>query len=343
MTDFKSKKFLVTGGAGFIGSWICEYLLQNDAQVTCLDNYSTGLKFNISHMVGHPKFTVLDGNLGETILDDNFGYILHFASRASPEDYQNHPIETMKVNALDTMRLLDYAKKNSSVFMFASSSEIYGNPQVVPTPETYYGNVNPIGAKSSYQESKRFAEAACNAYHKHYGVDVRIPRLFNTYGERLRPDGLYGRVISRFIMQALRDDGVTVQGDGKTTRSFCYISDTCEALIRILKNKETSGIAINVGNVDEISILELANIIIDMTRSKSKISFVKRGDDDADRRCPDIKTAMKVLEWTPKIGLKEGLHRTIVWIKHFVDNQKKYTDIESHRTHQKLDKQQTLS
>jgi UDP-glucuronate decarboxylase len=338
MTDFKSKKFLVTGGAGFIGSWICEYLLQNDAEVTCLDDYSTGLKSNISHVVGHPRFSVLDGKLEETILDDNFDYVLHFASRASPEDYQTHPVETLKVNALDTMKLLDYANKNKCIFMFASSSEIYGNPHVVPTPETYYGNVNSLGAKSSYQESKRFAEAACHVYSKHYGVDVRIPRLFNTYGERLRPDGLYGRVISRFIMQALRDDGVTVQGDGKTTRSFCYISDTCEALIGILKKKETSGIAVNVGNTNEISILELANIIIEMIGSKSKISFVKRGDDDADRRCPDIKTAKRVLEWTPKISLKEGLHRTIAWIKHFIDNQKEYTNIESQRIDQKLDK-----
>ena len=329
MTDFKSKKFLVTGGGGFIGSWMCEYLLQNDALVTCLDNYSTGLKSNISHVIGRRGFTEIEGSIGETTPGGGFDYVLHLASRASPEDYQTHPIETMKVNALDTLKLLDYAKENKSVFMFASSSEIYGNPDIVPTPETYYGNVNPIGAKSSYQESKRFGEAACNVYSKHYGVDVRIPRLFNTYGERLRPDGLYGRVISRFIMQALRDEGVTVQGDGKTTRSFCYISDTCEALIKILTKTETSGIAINVGNIHEISILDLANVIVEMTGSKSKIYFVKRGDDDADRRCPDIKVAMEVLEWMPKINLKEGLRRTIAWIKHFIDNQKEYTSMKS--------------
>lgn len=321
MTILKSKKFLVTGGAGFIGSWICESLLNDGAHITCLDNYSTGLKSNIAHLICHQRFAILEGNIEEMSLDDHFDFVLHFASRASPEEYQRHPVETLKVNAVDTIRLLEYAKKHGSTLMYASSSEIYGNAQVLPTPETYNGNVNPIGAKSSYQESKRFAESVCMAYNQYHNVDVRIPRIFNTYGERLRPDGLYGRVISRFIMQALTDKEITVHGDGKQTRSFCYISDISDALRKMLEKKETSGIVVNIGNHREMSILALANLIKEMCGSRSKISFIKRGADDADRRCPDIRTAMRILEWQPKISLEEGLHRTIAWIKYFIENQ----------------------
>ena len=272
---FDSKKFLVTGGAGFLGSWICESLLDAGAQVTSIDNYSTGLKFNISNLVDNERFVFLEGSIEDVSLDNNdpFDYILHFASRASPEDYQTHPVETIKVNSIDTIRLLEYARKHKCTFMFSSSSEVYGNPMLVPTPETYHGNVDPMGDKSSYQESKRFGEAACKAYNNYYNVDIRIPRIFNTYGERLRPDGLYGRVISRFIMQALTDMNITVHGNGKQTRAFCYISDIREALLKMLIKKEASGIVMNVGNPCEISILELAKTIVEMTGQQIKNIF----------------------------------------------------------------------
>jgi UDP-glucuronate decarboxylase len=235
-------------------------------------------------------------------------------------DYQKHPVDTLKVNSQGTLKLLEYAKDHKSIFLFASSSEIYGNSQMIPTPEDYYGNVNPIGIRACYQESKRFAETACIAYKNNYKVDVRIARIFNTYGERLRPDGIYGRVITRFIAQALTDKGITIHGDGNQTRSFCYVSDTCNALTKILNRKETSGMAINIGYPVEISILELANLILEMTNSKSKINFIKRLKDDPDRRCPFIGTAEKVLDWKPEISLIEGLQNTIKWVKYFIDN-----------------------
>jgi nucleoside-diphosphate-sugar epimerase len=315
-----SKHFLITGGAGFLGSWICErLLLEYQAQVTCLDDYSTGLKSNISHLIGNNRFIVLEKSISNATLDQHFDYVLHFASRASPEEYTTHPVDTLSVNSVDTIRLLEYAKEHNSIFMYSSSSEIYGDATVVPTPETYYGNVNPVGVRSSYQESKRFAEAACIAYHNYYNLDVRIPRIFNAYGERLRPDGLYGRVISRFIMQALTDNDITVHGNGKQTRSFCYISDMCDVFMKFLTNERAVGKVINIGNPHEITILELANLILEITGSKSKITFTKGIGDDAHRRIPDIGLAEKIFCWKPRTTLREGIIRTVRWIKYFLD------------------------
>lgn len=322
LKNLESKSFLITGGAGFLGSWICErLLLEYQATVTCLDNYSTGLKSNVSHLMENNRFVVLEKSISNATLDQRFDYVLHFASRASPEEYTIHPIDTLGVNSLDTIKLLEYAKEHNSIFMYSSSSEIYGAAAVVPTPETYNGNVNPIGIRSSYQESKRFAETACIAYHNYYNLDVRIPRIFNAYGERLRPDGRYGRVISRFIMQALTDNDITVHGNGNQTRSFCYVSDMCDVLMNFLSNDGAAGKVINVGNPHEITILELANIIVEMTGSKSKIIFTKGVGDDADRRSPDISLAENIFSWKPRTTLREGITRTIKWIKYFLDAQ----------------------
>lgn len=315
-----SKNILVTGGSGFLGSWMCDILIREGSDVTCLDNFSTGLKVNISHLNGKDRFHLIEGGIEDLNYSERFGYILHFASRPSPEEYQKNPVETLKVNSLDTIRLLEYAKEHHSVFMLASSSEVYGDAEIVPTPESSWGRVNPVGVRSSYQESKRFAETACVAYNRFYNVDVRIPRIFNTYGERLRPDGLYGRVLPRFIMQALTDSDITVHGNGEQTRSFCYVTDTCGALIRILKNKDTSGKVINIGNPSELTIIEAANIVLDITGSKSKIVFTKRGEDDPERRCPSIQLARKMLGWHPKTVLIEGIKKTVSWVKYFLDN-----------------------
>jgi UDP-glucuronate decarboxylase len=316
----ESKNILVTGGSGFLGSWMCDILIKEGSNVTCLDNFSTGLKINISHLNGKDRFHLIEGGIEDLNYSERFEYILHFASRPSPEEYQKNPVETLKVNSLDTIRLLEYAKEHHSVFMFSSSSEVYGDAEIVPTPESSWGRVNPVGVRSSYQESKRFAETACVAYNRFYNVDVRIPRIFNTYGERLRPDGLYGRVLPRFIMQALTDNDITVHGNGEQTRSFCYVTDTCGALIRILRNKDTSGKVINIGNPSELTILEAAKIVLDITGSKSKIVFTKRGEDDPERRCPSIELARKMLDWHPKTALIEGLKRTVSWVKYFLDN-----------------------
>ena len=316
----ESKNILVTGGSGFLGSWMCDILINEGSDVTCLDNFSTGLKINISHLNGKDRFHLIEGGIEDLNYSERFEYILHFASRPSPEEYQKNPVETLKVNSLDTIRLLEYAKEHHSVFMLSSSSEVYGDAEIVPTPESSWGRVNPVGFRSSYQESKRFAETACVAYNRFYNVDVRIPRIFNTYGERLRPDGLYGRVLPRFIMQALTDNDISVHGNGEQTRSFCYVTDTCGALIRILKNKDTSGKVINIGNPSELTILEAAKIVLDITGSKSKIVFTKRGEDDPERRCPSIELARKMLGWHPKTALIEGLKRTVSWVKYFLDN-----------------------
>lgn len=322
MKELESGKVLITGGAGFLGSWMCETLLQMNAEVTCLDSLATGLKENIDHLLRSNKFKFFDGKVENFSFNEKFDYIVHLASRASPEEYQEYPVETLRVNSVGTLNMLELARKHDAVFMFSSSSEVYGDSTVVPTPESYWGNVNPVGIRSSYDESKRFSEAACMAYMRKHNIDVRIPRIFNTYGERLRPDGLYGRVLPRFVMQALQGLNITVYGDGQQTRSFCYASDTCDGLIKMLATEKATGLVVNLGNPVETTILELANTIVRVTGSKSKIVFTKKSEDDPARRCPDITLAKEVLGWQPKVTLEEGLDRTIPWIKHFLENTK---------------------
>lgn len=322
MGELESSSVLVTGGAGFLGSWVCEGLLQMGAEVTCLDSLATGLKQNIDHLLRSKKFMFRDGTVENASFDSKFDYIVHLASRASPEEYQEHPVETLRVNSVGTLNMLELARKHDAVFMFSSSSEVYGDAGIVPTPESYWGNVNPVGVRSSYDESKRFSEAACMAYFRKHGLDVRIPRIFNTYGERLRPDGLYGRALPRFVMQALQGHDITVYGNGKQTRSFCYASDMRDGLITTLTAKNAAGLVVNLGNPAEITVLELANTVVRMVGNESRITFAKRGEDDPERRRPDITLAKKILGWQPRVTLEEGLRRTIPWIRHFLDSTK---------------------
>ena len=313
--DFENKRVLVTGGAGFVGSWICDVLAGFDVEVTCLDDFSTGKRENIDHLLGKSCFKFVEDDVCNFRSKVKFDYVLHLASRASPEKYQQHPIKTLKANSFGSYNMLELARKNDAKILFASTSEVYGDAQVVPTPETYWGNVNPIGVRSCYDEGKRFGEALFMAYHRQYGLDVRIARIFNSYGPRLRSEGAYGRAVSRFITQALTGQPLTVYGDGTQTRSFCYITDTIMGLSSLLIKREARGEVVNIGNSKEITILELAQEIKKLTESASPITFCTLPEDDPRRRCPNTSKAMKLLGWKPKISLEKGLVRTIEWFK----------------------------
>lgn len=310
---FAGRSVLVTGGAGFIGSWICDVLAKAGAEVICIDNFSSGRRSNISHLEG--KIKLVEGRVESSEVEEKCDIIFHLASRASPEDYQMHPVDTLRTNSLGTLRVLEKAARDMSRVVYASTSEVYGDAKVVPTPETYNGNVNPVGPRSCYDEGKRFGEALCVAFFRERRLDVRIVRIFNTYGPRIREDGYYGRALPRFISQALVDRPVTVYGDGKQTRSFCYITDTVEAILRISLAEGLSGEVFNVGNPEEISILELAKRVIEKTRSRSEIAFMPAIQDDPRRRCPDIRKIGKMVGWKPKITLDYGLERTVEYLK----------------------------
>jgi UDP-glucuronate decarboxylase len=313
--NMTGQKALITGGAGFIGSWLSEILVGIDVQTVCLDNLSSGSLSNIEHLRRFGRFTFVQSDLEDfESTGDSFDFILHLASRASPEDYQTHPIETLKVSSLGTLKALEIARKDDAKFLFTSTSEVYGDSNMIPTPETYWGNVNPIGPRSPYDEGKRFSEALCKAYEKKYGLDIRIVRIFNTYGPRLRPEGLYGRAVSRFIMQATQGRDITVYGDGSQTRSFCYITDTIKGILSILTKDSAHGEVFNIGNQDEITILELAKMIKTLTKSSSKMTFHPIPEDDPRRRLPEITKAERILNWKPQIQLEEGLKRTITWL-----------------------------
>jgi len=310
---FEDKNVLVTGGAGFIGSYLCDVLVELGASVTCLDDFSTGLIQNIDHLFKRRNFKLIKGNVAEFGGEEKYDYILHFASRASPEDYQFHPAETLLANSIGSYRMLELARKDKSRILFASSSEVYGNTKVIPTPETYWGNVNPVGPRSCYDEGKRFGEALFMAYCREYGVDGRIVRIHNTYGPRLRAYGNYARALSRFIMQALNGANITVYGDGTQTRSFCYITDTTVGILLALSNERSKAEIFNIGSSDERTILQLAEIVKQIAGSRSQIVFESLPPDDPERRCPDISKAAQVLEWRPQVILENGLPRTIDW------------------------------
>jgi len=313
--NMTGEKALITGGAGFVGSWLSEILVGLDVQTVCLDNLSSGSLSNIEHLRRSGRFTFVQSDLEYfESAGDSFDFILHLASRASPEDYQAHPIETLKVSSLGTLKALEIARKDDAKFLFTSTSEVYGDAKMIPTPETYWGNVNPIGPRSPYDEGKRFSEALCKAYEKEYGLDIRIVRIFNTYGPRLRPEGLYGRAVSRFIMQATQGQDITVYGDGSQTRSFCYVTDTIKGILSILTKDSARGEIFNIGNQDEITILELAKMIKTLTESSSKMTFHPMPEDDPRRRLPEITKAERILNWKPQIPLEEGLKRTITWL-----------------------------
>jgi UDP-glucuronate decarboxylase len=310
--SFEDQTFLVTGGAGFLGSWICSILLEKNARVICLDNLASGQEQNIEELRENENFSFLRHDISQPVfLDRKVDVVLHMASRASPLEFERFPIQIMKANTLGTWVALGIAKKNRARLLFTSTSEIYGESQVIPTPETYQGNVNTLGIRGCYDEAKRAGEATCMAYMRQHGVDVRIVRIFNTYGPRMRADGYYGRVVPRFIIQALGNEPITVFGDGSQTRSFCYVTDQIEGLLRFVAKDNLSGEVINIGNPIELSIAELAFLIKKITGSISKLQYSPLPQDDPRRRCPVITKAQNLLDWSPKVDLETGLKKTI--------------------------------
>jgi dTDP-glucose 4,6-dehydratase len=305
-------RIVITGGAGFLGSHLCDSLLKMGHEVICLDNLSTGSKENIAHLLGNERFRFYKHDVTEYIyIGQQVDAVMHFASPASPRDYLEMPIQTLKVGALGTHKTIGLAKHEKARFLLASTSETYGDPLVNPQPETYWGNVNPIGLRGVYDEAKRFAEALAMAYHRYHGVDTRIARIFNTYGPRMRPYD--GRVVSNFIVQALQGEPLTVYGKGDQTRSFCFVEDEIEGLVKLLMAPESDDIhlPVNIGNPYELTVVEIAEKIVELTGSKSKITFEPLPEDDPKIRRPDITRAINLLGWYPKIQLEEGLRRTI--------------------------------
>jgi dTDP-glucose 4,6-dehydratase len=309
-------RIVITGGAGFLGSHLCDYLLQLGHDVVCLDNLLTGSIENIGHLLGNEHFRFLKHDVTEHIfLGESVDAVMHFASPASPRDYLELPIQTLKVGALGTHKTLGLAKAKHARFLLASTSETYGDPLVNPQPETYWGNVNPIGLRGVYDEAKRFAEAMTMAYHRFHGVDTRIARIFNTYGPRMRPHD--GRVVSNFIVQALEGKPLTVYGKGDQTRSFCFVEDEIRGLVDLLMvpNDEDIHLPVNVGNPQELTVLQIAQMVLKLTSSSSPIIFESLPEDDPKVRRPDITRAQALLDWRPAISLEEGLKRTIEYFQ----------------------------
>ncbi|MDB5098210.1 MAG: NAD-dependent epimerase/dehydratase family protein [Cyanobacteria bacterium RYN_339] len=305
-------RILITGGAGFIGSHLADRLLADGHEVLAYDNLITGSKANIAHLESNPRFTFVEHNVTQYIeVPGELDQIYHFASPASPIDYAEMPIQTLKVGALGTHNALGVAKAKGARMLIASTSEVYGDPLVHPQPETYWGNVNPIGPRSCYDEAKRFAEAITMAYHTHHGVETRIVRIFNTYGPRMRLND--GRAIPNFLTQALKGEPITVFGDGSQTRSFCYVSDLVEGIVRLMNSDVDS--PVNVGNPTELTLLEMAERIKTMTNSASEIVYKPLPQDDPKIRRPDITKAQTYLKWEPKVGLEEGLTQTVAYFR----------------------------
>ena len=304
----ETKRALVTGGAGFLGSHLCERLLDEGLDVVCMDNLITGAVANVEHLFGREGFVFVKYDVTNYIdVPGRLDYILHFASPASPIDYLKLPIQTLKVGSLGTHKALGLAKRKGARFLLASTSETYGDPLVHPQPESYWGNVNPVGPRGVYDEAKRFAEAMTMAYRRHHDVDTRIVRIFNTYGPRMRAGD--GRVVPTFISQALAGEPLTCFGDGSQTRSFCYVDDLIEGIYRLLLSDE--GEPTNIGNPNEMTVLEFAREIVRLTASKSEIIFTELPEDDPKVRQPDISKARRILGWSPRVGLEEGLGKTI--------------------------------
>jgi UDP-glucuronate decarboxylase len=316
----KKKRILVTGGAGFLGSHLCETLLNKGHEVICLDNFFSGSKENIKHLLDNKNFEVIRHDVVEPILLE-IDEIYNFACPASPVHYQYNAIKTIKTNILGAMNMLGLAKRVKARILQASTSEVYGDPTVHPQKEEYWGNVNPIGIRSCYDEGKRVAETLFFDYKRQNGVDIRVVRIFNTYGPRMSIND--GRVVSNFIVQALLNEDITVYGDGTQTRSFCYVDDLIDGIIKLM-NSDYDETPVNIGNPGEFTVKELAEMIIDLTGSKSKIIYKELPSDDPKKRRPDITKAKKILNWEPKISLKEGLIKTI-----------KYFDKELSRINQK--------
>ena len=307
---------LVTGGAGFLGSHLCEYLVNKEHEVICMDNLITGSKQNISG-IKSGNFHFVNHNVSEFIdLDGDLDYILHFASPASPIDYLELPIQTLKVGALGTHNALGVAKAKNATFLLASTSEVYGDPLVHPQPEEYWGNVNPIGPRGVYDEAKRFAEAITMAYHRTHGINTKIVRIFNTYGPRMRIKD--GRAIPNFLKQALTGEDLTIYGNGSQTRSFCYVTDLVEGIYRLLMSDQHE--PVNIGNPVEMTIQQMANKILQASQSQSKIVQLPLPEDDPKTRQPNITLARKLLDWEPKVSLDEGLESTLEYFKQQINS-----------------------
>jgi dTDP-glucose 4,6-dehydratase len=309
-------RVVVTGGAGFLGSHLCEHLLDRGDQVIAMDNLVTGAATNIEHLFGRRGFTFVEQDVSTYVwVPGPVDAVLHFASPASPRDYLEMPIQTLKVGSLGTHNCLGLARVKGARFLLASTSEVYGDPKVHPQPETYWGHVNPVGPRGVYDEAKRFAEAMTMAYHRYHGLEVRIARIFNTYGPRMRIED--GRVVSNFLVQAILGKPLTVYGDGGQTRSFCYVEDEVRGLVALLDGDVVG--PVNVGNPGEFTVLELAQLVLEVTGSSSEIVYEDLPVDDPTQRKPDITLAREHLGWEPKVPLREGLARTADWFRQALD------------------------
>lgn len=312
MSVFQSKRVLVTGGGGFLGSHLCDRLVQNGYDVLCLDNFFSGSKKNIQHLIGKPNFELIRHDIVHPIFLE-VDEIYHLACPASPVHYQYNPVKTIKTNIMGSIHMLGLAKRVKAKILQASTSEVYGNPERHPQDESYWGNVNPIGPRACYDEGKRCAETLFFDYHRQNNVKIKVVRIFNTYGPRMLPND--GRVISKFIVQALTNQDLTVFGDGSQTRSFCYVDDMIDGIIKMMQSPDDVTGPINLGNPEERSILEVAELIIKLCKSRSRIIFLPLPEDDPIRRRPDISFAKRIISWTPKISLEEGLEKTIEYFR----------------------------
>jgi dTDP-glucose 4,6-dehydratase len=309
-------RILITGAAGFLGSHLCDRFLADGHQVIGMDNFITGNADNIAHLIGHARFRFIEHDVTNFVyVEGALDGVLHFASPASPVDYLELPIQTLKVGSLGTHKTLGLAKAKNARYLLASTSEVYGDPQVHPQPESYWGHVNPVGPRGVYDEAKRFAEAMVMAYHRFHGLDTRIVRIFNTYGTRMRPDD--GRVVSNFIVQALRGEPITVYGDGSQTRSFCYVSDEVEGIYRLFHSRWPD--PMNIGNPNELTVKEMAERVIELTGSASPISYRPLPKDDPKVRRPDIALARREIGWEPAVSLEQGLEKTIPYFRTLVE------------------------
>lgn len=307
---------LITGGAGFVGSHLVERFISKNYNVTVIDNLLTGSKKNLEPFLENENFTFIDFDVQNHIeISQDLDFVLHLASAASPKAYTKHPINTLKAGSIGTINTLGLAKAKSSKYLLTSTSEIYGDPQISPQPETYWGNVNPIGVRSMYDEAKRFAEAAVASYNRIYNLDTRTVRLFNTYGPKMKIND--GRVVTNFISQAIKGEDITIYGNGNQTRSFCFIDDTVLGIIKAMESDSSE--VFNIGNPNEITILQLAEKVISLTNSKSGIKFVQLPEDDPMQRKPDITKANKKLNWFPEVSLEDGLLKTIEWVENSID------------------------